>query len=42
MADGAPSFSSKSPQEWLAEVTRRERDGELFRAYDIAMQGLFF
>jgi len=40
MADGAPSFSSKSPQEWLAEVTRRERDGELFRAYDIAMQGL--
>ena len=30
----------KSPEEWLAEVNRCERDGELFRAYDIAMRGL--
>jgi class 3 adenylate cyclase len=31
---------AKSPEEWLGEVLRHERDGELFRAYDIAMQGL--
>jgi hypothetical protein len=40
MADEPPSLFSKSPEEWLAEVTRSEGDGELFRAYDIAMQGL--
>jgi class 3 adenylate cyclase len=36
----APRLSPKSPEEWLAEVNRCERDAELFRAYDIAMQGL--
>ena len=40
MADEPPSLFSKSPEAWLAEVTRSEEDGELFRAYDIAMQGL--
>src|SRR5271156_842818 len=40
MADEAPNFSLKSPEAWLAEVHPYERGGELFRAYDIAMQGL--
>jgi class 3 adenylate cyclase len=40
MADEASSVASKSPEEWFAEVRHYERDGELFRAYDIAMQGL--
>jgi hypothetical protein len=26
--------------DWLAEVRRHEREGELFRAYDLARQGL--
>ena len=30
----------ETPQEWLAEVRRCEREGELFRAYDLARQGL--
>ena len=30
----------ETPQEWLAEVRRCERDGELFRAYDLARQAL--
>jgi hypothetical protein len=30
----------KSLDAWLAEVNRYERQGELFRAYDIAIQGL--
>jgi hypothetical protein len=40
MGDEAPSLSPNTPEEWLAEVKHCERDGELFRAYDIAMQGL--
>ena len=40
MADEASHLLPKSPEEWLAEVNRCERNGELFRAYDIAMQGL--
>jgi len=28
------------PEDWLAEVRRLEREGELFRAYDLARQGL--
>jgi hypothetical protein len=32
--------TSRTRQEWLAEVRRYERDGELFRAYDLARQGL--
>jgi Adenylate and Guanylate cyclase catalytic domain len=31
---------AKSPEEWLGEALRHERNGELFRAYDIATQGL--
>src|SRR5579862_7160440 len=30
----------ETPREWLAEVRRCEREGELFRAYDLARQGL--
>jgi len=30
----------QSAQEWVAEVCRCEREGELFRAYDLARQGL--
>ncbi|MBV9554170.1 MAG: adenylate/guanylate cyclase domain-containing protein [Alphaproteobacteria bacterium] len=30
----------KSAAAWLAEVKRHEREGDLFRAYDLAMQGL--
>ena len=40
MADNAPRLSSKTLEEWLAEVNRCEREGELFRAYDVATQGL--
>jgi class 3 adenylate cyclase len=40
MASETQSFSTKNPEAWLAEVGRYERGGELFRAYDIAMQGL--
>ena len=32
--------SPQSPDGWLAEVRRCEREGELFRAYDLAQQGL--
>ena len=28
------------PEEWLTEVRRCEREGELFRAFDLARQGL--
>jgi class 3 adenylate cyclase len=37
-AAGVPA--SRSAEEWIAEARRHERSGELFRAYDIAMQGL--
>jgi class 3 adenylate cyclase len=30
----------RSAEEWIAEARRHERGGELFRAYDIAVQGL--
>src|SRR5437660_9494368 len=30
----------ETPDEWVAEVRRCEREGELFRAYDLARQGL--
>lgn len=30
----------RPPAAWLDEVRRLERDGELFRAYDVALQGL--
>src|SRR5215831_9118632 len=30
----------QSPDQWLGEVRRCERAGELFRAYDLARQGL--
>jgi class 3 adenylate cyclase len=40
MGNGAPHLSPKSTETWLSEVSRHERDGELFRAYDVAMQGL--
>jgi len=40
MNDETPRVNSKSPDGWLAEVNRYERQGEAFRAYDIAMQGL--
>src|SRR5439155_11161004 len=42
MAEDEP-FAAGQPQsaaEWLAAVRRCERDGELFRAYDLARQGL--
>src|SRR5260370_35242102 len=32
--------SPQSPDQWVAEVRRCEREGELFRAYDLARQGL--
>ena len=34
----APAW--ETPQQWLAEVRRCEREGELFRAYDLARQAL--
>lgn len=37
-ATAAPA--SRSVEEWSTEARRHEREGELFRAYDIAMQGL--
>lgn len=40
MVDETPGLSSRTPEKWLAEVQQYEHDGELFRAYDIAMQGL--
>jgi class 3 adenylate cyclase len=40
MINEASRLLAKNPEEWLADVNRCERDGELFRAYDIAMQGL--
>jgi Adenylate and Guanylate cyclase catalytic domain len=40
MADEVPRLPTKSPDAWLAEVSRYEQDGELFRAYDLAIQGL--
>jgi class 3 adenylate cyclase len=42
MADGeiGEEASPHSPDEWVAEVRRNEREGELFRAYDLARQGL--
>src|SRR5258708_36299124 len=30
----------QNPDEWVAEVRSCEREGELFRAYDLARQGL--
>src|SRR5205085_5644888 len=33
-------LSPQSPEEWVAAVRRCEREGELFRAYDLARQGL--
>lgn len=30
----------RSPEDWLAEVRRYEREGELFRAFDLARQAL--
>ncbi len=40
MAEEGCAFAPKSLEEWLAEAKRCEREGELFRAYDLAMQGL--
>ncbi|HJU20512.1 MAG TPA: adenylate/guanylate cyclase domain-containing protein [Stellaceae bacterium] len=40
MPDENSPLCPKSPEEWLAEARRAEREGELFRACDIAMQGL--
>ncbi len=40
MADRVTSAPPKTLEAWLAEVNHCERDGELFRAYDLAMQGL--
>lgn len=40
MADERLGIPQKTPEEWLAEAGRWERDGELFRAYDIAVRGL--
>lgn len=40
MADDETGSEFATPQEWLAEVRRCERAGELFRAYDLARQGL--
>lgn len=37
-ATEVPAF--RSAGEWLEEARRNEQDGELFRAYDTAMQGL--
>lgn len=31
---------ARRPEDWLAEVRQLEREGELFRAYDLARQGL--
>jgi hypothetical protein len=39
MADERPGLP-QSPEEWLGEVRRYEREAELFRAYDVAVQGL--
>jgi len=42
MADdrsGEPG-SPQSPEDWVAQVRRFEREGELFEAYDVARQGL--
>ncbi|HJU18698.1 MAG TPA: hypothetical protein VJ770_19780 [Stellaceae bacterium] len=35
-----PEPVQKTAADWLAEVQRYEREGELFRAYDVARQGL--
>jgi class 3 adenylate cyclase len=40
MTDIATTPVTRSVEEWVAEVRRYEREGELFRAYDIAVQGL--
>ncbi|HWB49662.1 MAG TPA: adenylate/guanylate cyclase domain-containing protein [Stellaceae bacterium] len=42
MADerAIPDSGLRRPEEWLAAVRRDERQGELFRAYDLARQGL--
>src|SRR5947207_4882356 len=37
---GAIATRSRTAGDWLAAARRYERDGELFQAYDIAMQGL--
>src|SRR4051812_11728059 len=37
---GNSAAELRRPEEWLAEVRRLEREGELFRAYDMARQGL--
>src|SRR6266568_1607566 len=33
-------LAPQTRDEWIAEVRRCEREGELFRAYDLARQGL--
>ncbi len=42
MAESLPESPElrRSPEEWLAEVQRFQRDGELFEAYVLAQQGL--
>jgi class 3 adenylate cyclase len=40
MTDQRRELPLKSPEQWLGEARRCEREGELFRAYDSAMQGL--
>ena len=40
MGADAPPSVRRTAAEWLADVMRLERDGELFRAYDIARQAL--
>src|ERR1700689_4336848 len=37
MAQGTRKHSAR---DWLVEVRRQEREGDLFQAYDLAMQGL--
>src|SRR5713101_2100729 len=37
---GGIGTRSRTAGEWLAAARRYEREGELFQAYDIAMQGL--
>src|SRR5258708_21873296 len=37
---GGMGTRSRTAGEWLAAARRYEREGELFQAYDIAMQGL--
>ena len=36
--DDKTETTLETPQQWLAEVRRCEREGELFRAYELARQ----